>query len=40
MNDKNSMAKTFNSIAILNYRSNDLDKALQNWLHALSYLRA
>ena len=36
MNDKNSMAKTFNSIAILNYRSNDLDKALQNWLHALS----
>ena len=36
MNDKKAMAKTLNSMAILNYRSKDMDSALKNWLQALT----
>jgi tetratricopeptide (TPR) repeat protein len=36
MNDKKSMAKTLNSMAILNYRTQDKDNALKNWLQALT----
>ena len=30
------MAKTLNSMAILNYKMQDLDNALKNWLQALT----
>ena len=36
MNDKGSMAKTLNSMAILNYRMKDNDDAVKNWLQALA----
>ena len=36
MNDKSSMAKTLNSMAILNWRTKEKDEALKNWLSALA----